>query len=56
MRADQTDGDNGRKAMAVREWARFNPGRIAYEMLFTDTDTVANNDFAPVRTFLGNKA
>ena len=44
---------SGRKAMAVREWARLNPDRIDYEMLFTDTDTVANNDFARVRTFLG---
>lgn len=50
------DGENGRKAMAVREWEKLNPGRIAYEMLFTDTDTVANNDFAPVRTFLGTTA
>ncbi|MEZ5466001.1 MAG: DEAD/DEAH box helicase family protein [Lysobacteraceae bacterium] len=56
MRADSTDGENGCKAMAVREWAKLNPDRIAYEMLFTDTDTVANNDFAPVRTFLGEKA
>ena len=56
MRKDATDGEHGRKAMAVREWAKLNPDRIAYEMLFTDTDTVANNDFAPVRTFLGKKA
>jgi hypothetical protein len=56
MRKDATDGEHGRKAMAVREWAKLDPGRIAYEMLFTDTDAVANNDFAPVRTFLGNKA
>ena len=30
--------------------------RIDYEMLFTDTDTVANNNFARVRTFLGGKS
>ncbi|MCC6441714.1 MAG: hypothetical protein IT476_13990, partial [Rhodanobacteraceae bacterium] len=56
MRKDATDGEKGRKAMAVREWAKLNPERIAYEMLFTDTDAVANNDFAPVRTFLGSTA
>lgn len=56
MRGDATDGEHGRKAMAVREWAKLNPDRLAYEMLFTDTDTVANNDFTPVRTFLGNTA
>lgn len=33
-----------------------NPDRISYEMLFTDTDAVANNDFAQVRTFLGGKS
>lgn len=56
MRGDKTDGEHGRKAMAVREWAALNPDRIAYEMLFTDTDAVANNDFARVRTFLGSKS
>lgn len=56
LRNDETDGEHGRKAMAVREWAALNPGRVAYQMLFTDTDTVANNEFAPVRTFLGEKA
>lgn len=56
MRKDALDGETGRKAVAVREWAKLNPDRIAYEMLFTDTDTVANNDFTPVRTFLGNTA
>lgn len=55
-RKHPVDGETGRKAMAVREWATLNPDRIAYEMLFTDTDTVANNDFASVRTFLGNRA
>lgn len=56
LRNDETDGEHGRKAMAVREWAALNPDRIAYEMLFTDTDAVANNDFARVRTFLGSKS
>ncbi len=56
LRKDETDGEHGRKAMAVREWAKLNTGRIAYEMIFTDTDAVTNNDFAPVRTFLRNTA
>ncbi|AXA84101.1 restriction endonuclease subunit R [Lysobacter oculi] len=56
LRKDETDGESGRKAMAVHEWARLNPDRIDYEILFTDTDTVANNDFARVRTFLGGKS
>lgn len=50
------DGELGRKAMAVRAWEKLNPDRIAYEMLFTDTETVANKDFAPVRQFLGEKS
>jgi hypothetical protein len=55
-RQHPVDGETGRKAMAVREWAKLNPGRIGYEMIFTDTNTVANNDFASVRTFLGSTA
>jgi type III restriction enzyme len=56
LRADGTDGEKGRKAMAVREWAALNPDRISYEMIFTDTDAVANNDLATVRKFLGSQA
>ncbi|MFZ5663146.1 MAG: DEAD/DEAH box helicase family protein [Pseudomonadota bacterium] len=55
-RQHPVDGEQGRKAMAVREWATLNPDRIAYQMIFTDTDTVANNDFAPVRSFMGSRA
>lgn len=55
-RQHPVDGESGRKAMAVREWAALNPGRIGYEMIFTETNTVANNDFAPVRAFLESKA
>lgn len=54
LRNDATDGETGSKAMAVREWAQINPGRIDYEMIFTDTEAVANNDFAGIRKFLGN--
>ncbi len=56
LRDDKTDGEHGRKAMAVREWASLNPDRIGYEMIFTDTSTVANDDFAPVSKFLENEA
>lgn len=56
LRDDKTDGEHGHKAMAVREWARLNADRIRYEMIFTDTDAVTNNRFAPVRQFLGDEA
>lgn len=52
LRDDKTDGKSGHKAMAVKEWAALNPDRIAYEMIFTDTNAVASNDFAKVRKFL----
>lgn len=52
LRSDATDGENGLKAMAVREWAQFNdPDRIQYRMIFTKTDSVANDDFATARKF-----
>lgn len=55
-RQHPVDGESGRKAIAVREWAAINPSRIGHEMIFTETNTVANNDFAPVRAFLESKA
>jgi hypothetical protein len=55
-RQHPVDGEIGRKAIAVREWAALNPDRVRYEMIFTDTQTVANNDFVPVRDFLRSNA
>lgn len=40
-RAHPVDGENGRKAMALRKWERLNPERLKYQMIFTNTDTVS---------------
>lgn len=50
-RAHPVDGENGRKAMALRRWERLNPDRLAYQMIFTDTDTVAADALRAVRQF-----
>lgn len=55
LRNDPIDGEHGRKAMAVQEWADLDPQRIRYEMIFTDTDTVTNDRFKPVRNYLEEK-
>lgn len=39
-RAHPTDGENGRKALAIRRWEELDPDRLRYEMLFTSGDTV----------------
>jgi len=39
-RAHPVDGENGKKAMALRRWENLNPDRLRYQMIFTATDTV----------------
>lgn len=34
------DGENGRKALALRRWENLNPDRLKYQMIFTDSDQV----------------
>jgi hypothetical protein len=51
-RAHPVDGENGRKAMAVRKWEKLNPDRLRYEMIFTDSDTIAADQLQNVRRFV----
>jgi hypothetical protein len=46
------DGENGRKAMALRRWEMLNPARLQYEIIFTDSDSVGFNQLAPIRGFI----
>ena len=46
------DGENGRKALAVRKWEKLNPEGLRYEMIFTATDAVAADQLADVRRFV----
>ncbi|TAL36122.1 MAG: restriction endonuclease subunit R [Spirochaetes bacterium] len=47
-----TDGENGRKAMAVKKWQDLDPKRLRYEMIFTATDTVTADQAKPAREFI----
>ncbi|MGA2032802.1 MAG: hypothetical protein ABSG68_11125 [Thermoguttaceae bacterium] len=50
-RSHPVDGEHGRKALAVRKWENLDPDRLRYEMIFTDTDTVAADQLAAARRF-----
>ena len=51
-RSYPVDGENGRKAMAVRRWEKLNPDRLKYEMIFTDADVVVPNQTRVARRFV----
>ncbi|MGQ0669900.1 MAG: nucleotidyltransferase domain-containing protein [Actinomycetota bacterium] len=53
MRDDPVNGENGRKAMAVREWADLNPQTLAYEIVFAKTDRPSPDEVAGIRAFVG---
>lgn len=40
-RDDGVNGERGAKAMELRRWEALNPNRLKYEMIFTNTDSVA---------------
>lgn len=52
-RAHPTDGEAGRKALAIRRWEQLDPDRLRYEILFTPGDTVTvdqtRRTLAPLR-------
>jgi len=52
-RAHPVDGENGRKAVALRRWeGLINPDRIKYQMIFTATHAVSHDQTAGARTFV----
>jgi hypothetical protein len=55
LRDDAVDGENGRKAIAVRQWVGLNPDQLKYEMIFTSSDGVAFNQLAPAKQFIDPK-
>ena len=55
QREHSVDGQNGRKAMALRAWEKLDHERLRYEMIFTATDTVAADQLAQVRRFVEEK-
>jgi len=51
-RAHPVDGEQGRKAMAIRKWEELSPDRLRYEMIFTDSSTVAADQLSAVKAFV----
>lgn len=51
-RTDEIDGEQGRKAMAVKGWENLNPELLRYEMIFTRTDEVGINQLKNVNHFI----
>lgn len=47
------DGEQGRKALALRKWEDLDPERLRYEMIFVPGDTVPYDRLANARAFLG---
>lgn len=52
FRDDTVDGEDGRKAIAVRKWVSLNPEKLKYEMIFTPSDTIAFNQLEPAKQFI----
>jgi hypothetical protein len=51
-RTHPLDGEQGRKAMAIRKWEALNPDHLQYQMIFTATDTVTIDQLREVRDFV----
>lgn len=51
-RQHQTDGQAGRKAVALRRWENLDPDRLQYEMIFTADETVSYDQTANARRFV----
>jgi len=54
-RTNAIDGENGKKAMAIRKWQNLNPERLRYEMIFTPADAIAADDLKNVKSFIEEK-
>ena len=46
------DGENGKKALALRKWEKLNPDRLKYEMIFAPADTVLYDQTKFAREFI----
>jgi hypothetical protein len=46
------DGEDGRKALALRKWENLNPDRLKYHMVFTGTEVVTADQLSVERQFI----
>jgi hypothetical protein len=49
---DEIDGENGLKAAKIREIEDLNPGKLKYEILFTDKDEIKLEDIQKVKSIV----
>lgn len=54
-RTHAIDGENGKKAMAIRKWQNLDPEKLRYEMIFTPADVIAADDLKNVKSFIEEK-
>lgn len=52
MRNDPVNGENGAKALAVRQWEYLNPDKLRYQMIFVKEDVLADDDSLYARRFV----
>lgn len=53
-RDHRIDGENGKKALAIRKWEKLNPDRLRYQMIFTSTDIVTSDQMKGIQQFKEN--
>ncbi len=53
MRGDPVNGEDGRKAMALRAWAELNPDTVAYEIVFANDASIPSGELRAAREFIG---
>jgi predicted nucleotidyltransferase len=53
MRDDPANGQDGRKAMAIREWADLNPDELSYHIVFAKDERIPPAELAAVREWIG---
>ncbi|OFZ98270.1 MAG: hypothetical protein A3H35_08405 [Betaproteobacteria bacterium RIFCSPLOWO2_02_FULL_62_17] len=54
MRKDPVNGENGSKALAVRQWEKLNPAKLRYQMIFVNDDVLTREGSADARQFVEN--
>ena len=51
-RSNVVDGQDGTKALAVRQWTKLNPDRLRYEMIFVKDDVLTSDQTREARRFV----
>jgi hypothetical protein len=52
MRKDPINGEQGTKALAIRQWENLNPEKLRYQMIFVKNDVLTREDSANARQFV----